>query len=107
MKVAVYGTLKRGWGANHFLETSMFLGTTTLPGTMYSLGLYPGVVLDNKSEFEAEVFELASDKLIDRLDSYEGNGYLYNRRTIDTEFGPAEIYEYALEVEGLEPIRSW
>jgi gamma-glutamylcyclotransferase (GGCT)/AIG2-like uncharacterized protein YtfP len=71
-KVLVYGSLKKGFG-NHdaFLSTATLLGTTKIPGKMYSLGAYPGVRLDEPGEIHCEVYSVDS-KTLQRLDQLEG-----------------------------------
>ena len=71
----VYGTLKRG-GSNHgWLADQTFLGSArTAPGfTLYSLGEYPGLVVD-AADREGVVGELwAVDAgCLARLDAFEG-----------------------------------
>jgi gamma-glutamylcyclotransferase (GGCT)/AIG2-like uncharacterized protein YtfP len=63
--VYVYGTLRKGV-AN---------GVVLVPGTLYNLGWFPGLVLDHseepKSFVTCEVIQ-ADDEKIAMLDSYEG-----------------------------------
>lgn len=106
-KVIVYGTLKKGFGNHRLLETSKFLGTTSVPGTMYSLGGFPGVRLDRlgQTSIKCEVYEVDGATLVnlDRLEGYRGPGLnnFYDRRNIafsldgDTQVQTADIYELA------------
>lgn len=62
-KVLVYGTLRPGFGA-----------TRLVPGVMYDLGSFPGVLLADESEgkfITVEEIEV-DDAGLRRLDSYEG-----------------------------------
>ena len=94
MKVFVYGTLKSGYGANSLLgEGRTLLGETTIAGEIYHLGGFPGVRLGGESKVHGEVWEVPESSL-PRLDRYEGEGSLYIRHEITTEFGPAWVYEY-------------
>lgn len=96
--VTVYGTLKQGFGADGYMRgRTNLLGTATLPGSLYSLGGFPGVTLNTDHTFDAEVYEIipeTRDQLLRDLDRYEGEGSLYHRRTIETPFGESYIYEY-------------
>lgn len=64
-KVYVYGTLRTG----------AINGVVLVPGKLYNLGWFPGLVLDLSEEpssfVTCEVIEADDDKL-QRLDSYEG-----------------------------------
>lgn len=96
----VYGTLRPG--TNEIFEA---------PGRMYSLGGFPGVKLDEtNSTFKCERVEV-SDKVLDRLDRYEG----YNPQSPDTSlfvrvpFRDGEIYQYngAVDMCGTVPHGDW
>ena len=72
--VFVYGTLRKGQRANHYLETSQFLDEGRLDGyNIYDLGSYPGVKKYEgfPSRVKGEVYEVSS-KWIPILDRYEG-----------------------------------
>jgi gamma-glutamylcyclotransferase (GGCT)/AIG2-like uncharacterized protein YtfP len=96
-KIAVYGTLRKGNGNNMLLSTSNFLGATeTLPKfEMFSLGGFPGI-RNGSTRIKVEVYEVDEHTLgrLDRLEGYHGVGQpnLYERETIDTEFGDALVY---------------
>ena len=75
---------------------------------MYNLGCYPGIVRDDNSSIYGEVYEIKYSDL-PRLDSLEGNGYLYNRSAVIIKHpnGTKKIaytYVYANSVEGKEKI---
>ena len=71
--VAVYGTLRAG-GVNDIarLRTGMAMaGRTTLLGTLYDMGWYPGLSLQGSQQVLAEVYPL--DAALEQvLDGYEG-----------------------------------
>jgi gamma-glutamylcyclotransferase (GGCT)/AIG2-like uncharacterized protein YtfP len=100
MKVAVYGTLKLGHGNHGLLKDSKLLGTDYLYGwDMYDLGAFPGIV-PGEAGISVEVYEIDEETLrkLDGLEGYrEGkpDKCLYLRKTVDTQFGEAYIYEFA------------
>ena len=71
--VAVYGTLRAG-GVNDIarLRPGMVCtGRTTLTGTLYDMGWYPGLRLEGQQQVLAEVYPL--DPALEQvLDGYEG-----------------------------------
>ncbi len=79
--VFVYGTLRKGQRANHYLETAQFLDEGRIEGfDLYDLGAYPGVQKSNCATVqgtlclhavEGEVYEIESEWL-PILDRYEG-----------------------------------
>lgn len=80
MKVAVYGTLKRGFGNHRLLEKAEFIGVgDTLPFfDMISFGGYPGVISGTES-IKVEVFEVSDQDTIDNLDFLEGHPSFFRR----------------------------
>jgi len=72
-RVFVYGTLRAG-GSNHArMGGARRLGPATVRGRLYSLGWYPGLVLDSSAGVvHGEVFELTSAAHLSELDAYEG-----------------------------------
>lgn len=97
---AVYGTLKRGFGNNRLLRDATFLGThTTEPKyTMHSAGGFPIVVTGGKTPIKCELFATEDPAVIERVDILEGfngkgrNDNWYDRETIETPMGKAEMY---------------
>lgn len=91
--VAVYGSLKKGYGNHRLLDTSEFLGTTDTYGewTMYSLGGFPAIVPEGNTQICIEVYRVDRETMAD-LDMLEGYPSFYDRRIIDTKYGKAWIY---------------
>ncbi len=82
MKVFVYGTLKRGFYANHFLSEARFLGEGIIEGyEMYDLGSFPAIV-EGKGKVKGEVYEV-DRKTLNTLDFYEGVPTLYKREMVE------------------------
>jgi gamma-glutamylaminecyclotransferase len=113
-KVFVYGSLLSGMGNHHIVEKSKCLGITRSPKgfSMLDLGSFPGVVEGEVGDVIGEVYEV-DDITFARLDRLEGyNPFnpthgLYNRRSINTEFGEAFIYVYNNHYgRGISPVEN-
>ncbi len=79
-KVAVYGSLKKGFGNHRLLERAKMIGETfTKPEFhMGSFGAFPGIVKGDK-KVKVEVYEVDNNtfKNLDRLEGYPN---FYNRK---------------------------
>jgi gamma-glutamylcyclotransferase (GGCT)/AIG2-like uncharacterized protein YtfP len=104
MLLAVYGTLKRGYGNNVLIRDWEFVGETRISGfKMYSMG-FP-MIFHGEGEITIEVFRIPENRpeALRRVDALEGyvegrdDNTFYIRETVDTEFGPAFIYVGANE----------
>lgn len=85
MKIAVYGTLKRGYGNNVLLSNTKFVGEKILDGfRLYNAG-FPVARESYGDRIKCEIFEIADndDKTLQWLDRLEGNGRMYDRTDID------------------------
>jgi gamma-glutamylcyclotransferase (GGCT)/AIG2-like uncharacterized protein YtfP len=109
-RILVYGTLRKGQGANRFLGDAEFVEEVRLPGyDMYALGWFPGIVPnpDNKEGVVGEVYELTDDDKIKDLDAYEGYSpdyeehSLYLRREVEVLGKPTYVYVYNRPVDGI------
>jgi len=91
--VFTYGSLKKGHGNHRVMEMAggEFMGEATMTGaTMYSLGAFPGLILDdNTSPIHGEVYRIQDIAPLDRL---EGFPSFYNRCIVETSIGPAWVY---------------
>ena len=111
--IAVYGTLRRGFRASTHMRDCSPVGDVAIKGAMFDLGGIPGVDLaDTSRKFYAEVYRLPKTQdvraeVIERLDSYEAEGFLYDRKVVQTKFGPTYVYEYKGAIVGREPIFKW
>jgi len=92
--VAVFGSLKKGFGNHRVIGDSEFLGTTkTEPKfTMFSFGGFPGLLLEGNTSIEVEVYDVTNREIMNGLDRLEGYPSFYDRTQIETEFGDAWIY---------------
>ena len=110
VKVAVYGTLKRGFG-NHVLisrdKTARFDGNGVLAGyTMVSMGGFPAVAeVAGAGMIACEIWDVSCDT-IPSLDALEGHPNWYTRVQVDTAYGVAWIYLMPAEkiLDGRRPV---
>lgn len=96
--VAVYGSLKRGYGNHGFLDTAELLNVTRTAESdykMFALGGYPGVVKSDEGyKIHVEVYEV-DDETFKSLDGLEGHPSFYCRELTDLEDGQqAWMYIY-------------
>ena len=83
MKLFVYGTLMKGQGANSKLKGAQFLGKAVLRDyEMFNLGGFPGIQQHLGGSVVGELYEIEED-MLPILDSYEGEGSLYNREIVN------------------------
>jgi len=101
IRVAVYGSLRRGMGNDGLLSGSELLGTTGVEGfEMYSLGAFPACVpTDGEEMVQVEVYEVDMGTL-ESLDMLEGYPNFYDRQRVSTVFGEAFMYFMHQEPEG-------
>lgn len=96
MKVAVYGSLRKGMGNHKYhLGDAKYLGTeqTSEKFKMFSLGGFPAVVPDCRGyPVTVEVYEIDEAYHLPRLDRLEGYPHFYNRMPMSTSHGEAWIY---------------
>lgn len=106
-KVAVYGTLKKGYGNHRLLVTAQPIGVGTVEGfRLYSSGI-PFLVEDKSSEYDVHVecYEVNVQQLRS-LDLLEGHPDFYERKLVDVRTDTGEmqtmwIYTYP-EPRGVE-----
>jgi gamma-glutamylcyclotransferase (GGCT)/AIG2-like uncharacterized protein YtfP len=109
--VAVYGSLREGFGNHRILEGSEKLGTHWVPGyEMFSLGAYPGVRKGNTHVFtEVYTVDKPTMERLDMLEGFRGEGEsnFYDRVEVDTPHGTAYMYTLEDEVyKQSEPVDS-
>jgi len=87
MKIAVYGTLKKGGNldSNMYHIGAQFIESARLNGfSMYNMGWYPAIINDPLGSITVEVYEIDENGLA-HLDTVEGYPSLYQRK--ETELG--------------------
>lgn len=96
--ITVYGSLLKGlgnwlWHLNN--PESELLGEHTLNGgfVMISLGGFPGLIPDEKSDSEifVETYRV-SDNVYKSIERLEGYPSFYDKRVVNTPFGESEVY---------------
>ena len=88
----VYGTLKRGFGANYMVANKgNFKGVCATKGLLLDLGSFPGMVKHEVCLVTGEVYEVDWG-IIETTDSYESAPQFYHRRQIATPWGLAWAY---------------
>jgi len=112
-RVGVYGTLKRGHSNHGVLAGARYVGRCQVRAiTLYDIGPFPGAKLRKSQGVNVEVYDV-TDRVFARLDKLEdykphapGAGE-YDRRQLETPFGPAWIYLYNPDASGLPTIRNF
>jgi gamma-glutamylcyclotransferase (GGCT)/AIG2-like uncharacterized protein YtfP len=95
--IFVYGTLRRG-GANAMsirFPNSKFIAAAKVNGSLYDLGSYPGLLLNEaQSPVTGEVYEV-DDETLKELDDFESSSF-YCRKPVEISLGahPRECWTY-------------
>ena len=99
MKVAVYGTLRKGFGNNRLLESSKFVGegkidnnwSLFVPVVDDKMVSFPYAVEETSDEgFVCEVYEI-DDKTLKSLDYLEGYPSFYDRKEVEVELNGEKV----------------
>lgn len=99
IRVAVYGSLKSGFGLHNTLKRwdSKLLGTDRLSYyLMFDLNAFPAVVPSTNmaDSISVEVYEI-SKECLSVLDGVEGvDAFFYERVKVETRLGDAWMYQY-------------
>jgi gamma-glutamylcyclotransferase (GGCT)/AIG2-like uncharacterized protein YtfP len=86
--VFVYGTLRRGdaGAMSTRFPGSKFIAGAKVSGSLYDLGAYPGLLLnESNSLVTGEVYEV-DDETLNELDDFEASSY-YWRKQVEISFG--------------------
>jgi gamma-glutamylcyclotransferase (GGCT)/AIG2-like uncharacterized protein YtfP len=112
VRLFVYGSLRRdAEGRPHpLLADAIHLGAATVPGALYRVDWYPGLVLGGDGTVHGELYELPVDKvdhLLGALDDYEGGGFRRRKATVHTDgvaHADAWVYAYIGPTHALQAI---
>ena len=76
MKIAVYGSLKKGKYNHPILDDQKFLGHTAVSGTLYLVSTYPALLDEGSTIYPAEMYEV-DDEVYSMIRGMElGAGYI-------------------------------
>ena len=87
--VFVYGTLRSGGAGAMFIRfpNSKFIADAKVSGSLYDLGAYPGLLLNESNSLViGEVYEV-DDELLNKLDEFEASSN-YWRKQVEISLGP-------------------
>lgn len=103
-KVAVYGSLKRGFPNSSLLKKEKFCGTTKTKNAEYdllNLIHFPAAIKNGNKKIAVEVYEV-SDLTLIKLDILESNGKFYNRELVVLENGEQAFLYFLIDEELIE-----
>ena len=110
--VAVYGSLRKNMGNDHYLTNSNYLGEfkTEPIFSLYSLGGFPGLKENGNTAVTMEVYEVneATARSIDSLEGYSPNRKptFYDKQSIETPWGTASVYTYVNDISEDRLVKS-
>lgn len=96
--VFVYGTLRRG-GARAMsirFPNSKFIADATVSGSLYDLGAYPGLLLNESNSLVVGEVYAVDDEILNKLDDIEASSYYWRKQvevSLDTHRSKCWIYE--------------
>jgi len=108
IRIFVYGTLRKGFGLNRYMDNFKYLGVGILKNfDMYSNGYFP-MIKKGSGEIIGEVYEIENGKNeIVVLDQIEN---AYTRTKVKVKLNnvltDAETYVYNGNITNLKPIKS-
>jgi gamma-glutamylcyclotransferase (GGCT)/AIG2-like uncharacterized protein YtfP len=107
--VFVYGTLRRGSAGAMSIRfpDSKFIAEAQVSGSLYDLGAYPGLLLNEAdSSVTGEVYEV-DDEILNQLDDFEASSH-YCRKQVEISLGSHRkvcwTYEPAPEFYALQTL---
>lgn len=111
----MYGTLRRGSAGSMSARfpKSKFIAEAKVNGSLYDLGPYPGLLLDeSNSSIIGEVYEV-DDELLNQLDEFEASSN-YARKQVEVSFAGRRTKGWTYEpnpefyrLEKLIPSGDW
>lgn len=110
--VAVYGTLRRGFGNHRLLQNAEYMGTfNTEPiYTLHDLGGFPGLKNNGTTSVVMEVYSVNQQEAenVDRLEGYSPNhpATFYDKQPIETPWGTAGVYIYVNNLDKAPLVES-
>ncbi|MCD6492347.1 MAG: gamma-glutamylcyclotransferase [Archaeoglobaceae archaeon] len=98
MKIAVYGTLRKGKPLHDYLKDSKFLGEDWIEGYDLYVEVLP-YAIKGEGRLKVEVYEV-SRETFEKINSMEVNA-AYNPVEVDTRFGTAVLREWTHDSSGV------
>jgi len=106
--VFVYGSLKRDFVRNDWMQDSVFVMETVTVESGYDMHGYPGsfpVVVEGTHKIAGEVFQV-NDEVMEDLDYLEANGDFYIRRLVQVEGMDVPVWMYVVENTDFLPVET-
>lgn len=110
--IAVYGTLRKGFGNHRLIQNADYLGTfkTEPIYNLYSLGGFPGLKNNGDTSVVMEVYAVTDEEAyhVDCLEGYTPGqpAYFYDKQDIETPWGTAGVYIYVNSISEDRKIES-
>ena len=110
--VAVYGSLRKGFGNHRLLKNAEYLGTFNSEPIydLKDLGSFPGLKHGGNTSVKMEVYAVTDEEayMVDCLEGYTpgGNNTFYDKETISTPFGDAGVYIYVRSLDNYPLVES-
>ena len=102
--VAVYGSLREGYGNHRLLINSQKYGGTFLTDELfdlYSFGGFPAITLNGSKNIVVELYKIDNELTAKRLDMLEGYPDFYNKKTIKIKDFTSELPIYIYYIEDI------
>jgi gamma-glutamylcyclotransferase (GGCT)/AIG2-like uncharacterized protein YtfP len=110
--IAVYGTLRKGFGNHRIIQNAEYKGTfNTEPiYNLHNLGGFPGLKNGGNTSVVMEVYAV-NDQEADSVDALEGyhpsyKPTFYDKEFIETPWGKAGVYIYVDNLDRLPLVES-
>jgi gamma-glutamylcyclotransferase (GGCT)/AIG2-like uncharacterized protein YtfP len=107
--VFVYGTLRQGGvrPMSEFFPGSKFIGQAKVRGSLYDLGAYPGLLLDESGSLVTGEAHEIDDEILHKLDDYEASSNYWRKQvevSLDNHSTTCWVYEPKPEFHSLRTL---
>ena len=95
--VFVYGTLRKGEDndINRLRPSPCLVGHGSVPGTLYHLGRYPGLVLSGRTAVQGEVYQITPEleRVLDEIEEvYPQRSDEYSKQLVPVQVNGLELW---------------
>lgn len=110
--IAVYGTLRKGFGNHRIIEDAEYLGTFNSPPiyNLHNLGGFPGLKHNGTTSVVMEVYSVNKEEAsnVDSLEGYRPGvtPTFYDKEIIETPWGNAGVYIYVNNLDRAPLVES-